>query len=642
MACFPRNLISKYSRSLQSAFFPSKIFASAYYYTDKEEESGAQLQHGFTNRPRVCSESDEFSVKGKRRETSEKAYSVKQIYCNDRLGVAGLFHSGRGILLYRKLDRGCDWKRVKPSTRSFVSEPVNEEYVEAINCYSDKKHRENGNASCAGGISKKTVQAEDPGTEDDKEDYNSEEEEDGEVVSELEEGLRALQAADPDDPRIGIASLRLAQEYDLIDEDPEKILHHAQQALKIFGVVNDDSLHLGMSLHLIGTAYFKLGKLEVSLDNLKRALLFFEKKEQQGKHVDPFKYAVLSQMGSTNVALGKHSEAVQNFCDGLEIQEALLEHDDPQLASSFRRAAEACSDALRFSEAQHLMERAVQIHKLSYGEASLEEARDRQLLSVIFVGLNEHEKALEQLQISRKFFIQNNVDEVSALDISIADAQISLERYEDSIATLLAVIKQIPENDPIRAMVHVNLAKSYYQQKKVDEAKQHCGVAHEIFTSCGDTDLLAAGKGLVELASVHETMNELEKSIEVLKQALTLFEQTSDELDEVADAQAHIGMQLFFLGKLEEGLPYLERSVEQLQNIFGKQHQTVARVLNQIGVAHLELEKYSAAVDFLERAKVIMSNTSGQGHPDTLSVIHNLVNAYAAVGRLRLVKYESI
>ncbi|KAI7984213.1 Protein KINESIN LIGHT CHAIN-RELATED 1 [Camellia lanceoleosa] len=88
--------------------------------------------------------------------------------------------------------------------------------------------------------------------------------------------------------------------------------------------------------------------------------------------------------------------------------------------------------------------KALEIHKGQLGNNSVEVTHDRRLLGVICTGLEEHEKALDQNQLSRKVLknwgLSSNLIRAK---IDASNIQIALGKYEEAINTLKDIVQQI-------------------------------------------------------------------------------------------------------------------------------------------------------------------------------------------------------
>lgn len=101
----------------------------------------------------------------------------------------------------------------------------------------------------------------------------------------------------------------------------------------------------------------------------------------------------------------------------------------------------------------------------------------------------------------------------------------------------------------------------------------------------------------------------------------------------MAGSQAQIGMLLYFTGKAQEAIPYMEEAAANLRHSYGDGHFSLALVLNHLAVAYVELENPNKAVELFEESKGILTKTHGPGQQDTLSVYYNLMKIYASMGR---------
>lgn len=141
--------------------------------------------------------------------------------------------------------------------------------------------------------------------------------------------------------------------------------------------------------------------------------------------------------------------------------------------SASDQVAEAFTQVMLFDEAKALLEKALEAHIKIHGEHSMDEAIDRRLLSVIYSGLEEYEKALEEQQTVRSILNEKNLgSEALFVEIAIADTQVTLGRFDDAIATLQNATSQLEEGSSLKALSTVNLAKAYSQQGDTEKAEE--------------------------------------------------------------------------------------------------------------------------------------------------------------------------
>jgi len=295
---------------------------------------------------------------------------------------------------------------------------------------------------------------------------------------------------------------------------------------------------------------------------------------------------------------------------------------------------------MRFDEAKALIERALEAHIKIGGKGSMDEAIDRRLLSVIYSGLEEHEKALEEQQTVRSILNEKNLgSEALFVEIAIADTQVTLGRFDDAISTLQNATSQLEEGSSMRALAIVNLAKAYTRQGNTEKAEEQSRAAIALLHSKlegstgADTELLTAGECYTELAAIHQQMDQPDEAIALLKKGLSIYKLLPQQLNATAGSQAQIGMLLLFNGKVNEAIPFMEEASTNLRQSFGAGHFSLALVLNHLAVAYIELKNMTKAVELFEEAKCIYTKTHGPGQQDTLAIFYNLMKVYASMGR---------
>ncbi|GLJ42587.1 hypothetical protein SUGI_0882780 [Cryptomeria japonica] len=222
------------------------------------------------------------------------------------------------------------------------------------------------------------------------------------TVYELEIAFRAMESVfGEDDKRLGMACLRMGQELESAGENPETILAYANRALRNLEKDDNGSIALATFLYLLGSVHYALEKFDESLGYLNRAIGIFENEHSQFQNA-PIVHDIQSLLGDVKTALGRREEALRNYIRSLELKEELLEPGHPQLASLSKKVAEAYVAVLNFKEALTLCLKALDIDRKHLGENSVEVATDHRLLAVIYAGLGEYEKALEQNETAKR------------------------------------------------------------------------------------------------------------------------------------------------------------------------------------------------------------------------------------------------
>eukprot|EP00250_Pteridium_aquilinum_P003358 c13670_g1_i1 orf=182-2467(+) len=457
-----------------------------------------------------------------------------------------------------------------------------------------------------------------------------------ESLGALEVSLREMEASlASDDTRIGTTCLRLAQLYDSSDEEPEKILSYAHRALKILEPSKEPSFETAMCYHVIGSAYYKMDDSEKAITYLEHSADMLEKMGDAGaneKSIGTIKYAVQVLLGHSRMALGKEEEGLKNYQNGVVINERMLEPGNPDLARSYQQAAEAFTEAEKYEDALTLCMKALPIYENYYGSASFEVAVLRRLMAMNYDHLEDFEKLLAQHEVIRPILVKlGKKKEVASLDLSSGEALISLERYKDAVVKLKDVVKETKETSRFHAHALVLIGKAYAELKEGKNAAKYCKKALNALK--GKKFSLEAGSSLMELGSVYQQLNELEQAMAASKKALGIFEQHPEQIGTIADIEGQIGLLYIFMGKVEEGLPYLEKSGSKIEGIYGADSDELLAVYNHTAIAYLELGRFEEALVKFEAARVIAVKSLGPEDGDTIAIYANLVNTYAGLER---------
>ncbi|KAH7351790.1 hypothetical protein KP509_19G014600 [Ceratopteris richardii] len=439
----------------------------------------------------------------------------------------------------------------------------------------------------------------------------------------------------PDDVRIGTTALRLAQLYDAADEEPETIVAHAEKALRILQPLKGGSFDIAMCYHVIGSGYYKMDEPEKAITYLEQAADLLDKvgkTEANPKAVGTIKYAGQIFLGHSRMAIDKKEEGLTNYRKALEINERILEPGNPDLARSYQQAAEAFSQAEKHEEAVALCLKALPIYENYFGSASSEVAVLRRLMSLIYDNLGDYENLLNQHRLIRPILVKlGKLKEIASLDLASGEALLSLKRYKDAILKFKEVVKETKETSRFHGHALVLIGKAYAESK---EGKNAVKYSKKAFSALKNKKIsLEAGSSLMELGSVYQQLNESDHAIGVFKAALTVFEHHPDQITTIAEIEGQIGLLYIFMGKVEEGLPYLERASSKSEEIHGPDSEELLAVYNHIAIAYLEIGKLEEALQKFEAAKRIAVDHFGPEDGDTIAIYSNLVNTYEGLER---------
>jgi tetratricopeptide (TPR) repeat protein len=253
-------------------------------------------------------------------------------------------------------------------------------------------------------------------------------------------------------------------------------------------------------------------------------------------------------------------------------------------------------------------------------------------MALVYDDLEDFEKVLAQHEIIRPILVKlGKSKEVSSLDLQTGETLISVEKFKEAIVKLKEVVKETKEASRFHGHALVLIGKAYAEMEENSKAAKYCKKALNALKNKKYS--LEAGSSLMELGSVYQQINEPDQAMVCLKLAHSIFKHHPDQLGAAAEIEGQIGGLLLYTGKVKEALPYLEKSVDLLENIYGKDSVELLAVYNHIAIAYLELERYEDALTKFEAARVISTENHGPEDGDTVAIYCNLANTYSALER---------
>ncbi|CAA6661194.1 unnamed protein product [Spirodela intermedia] len=442
-----------------------------------------------------------------------------------------------------------------------------------------------------------------------------------------------------DNPDLGPFLLKHARDL-VAGDNHRRALDYALRAAKSFEkcASGKPSLDLVMCLHVLGAIYCSLEQYEQAIPVLEHSIEIPDVVENLDHALA--KFSGCMQLGDAYCLLGQVEQSIRCYSAGLEIQKQALGSNDPRVGETCRYLSEAHLQALQFDEAERLCQMALDIHKVSGEDPLLEEIADRRLMALICETKGDYEAALEHLVMASMAMVSNGQEmEVAPVDCSIGDAYLSLSRYDEAVfayqKALTAYKSTKGENHPTVANVFVRLAVLYNRTGKLRESRTYCENALRIYTKpLPGTPTEDIASGLTDISAIYESMNEQEQAIKLLKKALKIYDDAPGHQSTVAGIEAQMGVLYYRRGNYSESYNSFKSGVTKLRACGEKKSVFFGIVLNQMGLACVQLYSINEAAELFEEAKSILDQEYGPYHPETLGVCSNLAGIYDAMGRL--------
>ncbi|XP_031265235.1 protein KINESIN LIGHT CHAIN-RELATED 2 isoform X1 [Pistacia vera] len=443
-----------------------------------------------------------------------------------------------------------------------------------------------------------------------------------------------------DNPDLGPFLLKQTRDMISTGENPQKALELAARAMKSFEACanGNPNLEQVMCLHAMSAIYCSLGQYNEAIPVLERSIEIPVIEDGQDHALA--KFAGCMQLGDTYAMLGQIENSILCYTAGLEIQRQVLGETDHRVGETCRYVAEAHVQALQFDEAEKLCQMALDIHRENGSPASIEEAADRRLMGLICDSKGDYEAALEHYVLASMAMAANGHEiDVASIDCSIGDAYLSLARFDEAIFSYqkaLTVFKSAKgENHPAVALVFVRLADLYHKIGKLRDSKSYCENALKIYGRPNPgipSEEIASG--LIDIAAIYQSLNELDQSLKLLKKALKIFGNTPGQQSTIAGIEAQMGVMYYMMGNYSESYNILKSAISKFRASGEKKSALFGIALNQMGLACVQRYSINEAADFFEEARSILEKEYGPYHHDTLGVYSNLAGTYDAMGRL--------
>ncbi|XP_072981301.1 protein KINESIN LIGHT CHAIN-RELATED 1 [Typha angustifolia] len=454
-----------------------------------------------------------------------------------------------------------------------------------------------------------------------------------------------------DNPDLGPFLLKLARDTMASGEGPGKALEYAIRASRSLERCEGAELELAMSLHVTAAIYCSLGRYGEAVPVLERAVAVAEagakgegegegEGERKGSEHALAAFSGWMQLGDTHAMLGRLDQSIACYAKGLQIQMEALGENDPRVAETCRYLAEAHVQALQFDEAEKLCRKTLEIHREHSPPASLEEASDRRLMALILDAKGDYDGALEHLVLASMAMVSHGRDtDVAAIDVSIGNTYLSLARFDEAVFSYqkaLTVLKSSRgDHHPSVAAVFVRLADLYHRTGRLRDSKSYCDNALRIYArpAPGASPDDVAG-GLMEVAAIYEAIGEPDEALKLLQKALKMLDETPGQWSTVAGIEAQMGVMYYMVGRYADALGSFESAVAKLRTSGEKKSAFFGVLLNQMGLACVQLFKIDEAAELFEEARTVLEQECGSSHPDTLWVYSNLAATYDAMGRV--------
>jgi tetratricopeptide (TPR) repeat protein len=371
--------------------------------------------------------------------------------------------------------------------------------------------------------------------------------------------------------------------------DYRQAIKYWQQALAIYQAVGGkEDPNVATMLMNIGVAWKKSGEPLKSVEYLEKALAI-DRAAYGDEH--PHVARDLNNLGSTWFDLGESNKAIDYNQQALSIWKKCYGENHPNVATTLDNLGSAYSAMGNHHQALTYHKYALSINLSVYGEEHLSIATSSNNVGLEYQYLGEPDKAINYYQ--------------QAL---LIDRSVYGEEHPD-IATTLNNLGGAHQDSG-----ELNNAFDYYQQAFSIDLKVY-GELHP-----------HVARDLNNIGALWFALGKPDKAIDCYQQALTIWTKIYGEKHQmVAIAANNIGEFFRVSGDPQKAIFYFEKALSINRTLHEEEfHPEVARDMNNLGLAYLDLNQIQQAKDYIKKAYDIFHQVFGPEHPYTKTVGESL------------------
>lgn len=271
---------------------------------------------------------------------------------------------------------------------------------------------------------------------------------------------------------------------------------------------------------------------------------------------------------------------------------------DADMARSLIALSSLRVDQSRFSDADSLARRAVELTRARAGADPAAHARAVTALGDVLVNAGDYEEAIQVLEAAARL---------------------------DSVAGS-------PARDVSRTLTLLANGHFYAGHYAIADSLNRVVLALDLAIHGPDHPRIAGDE--IDLGAVRQELGDWPGALQHYRRALDIYRRWhGEEHFETAAALNMVGRALVQVGRRSEGRVFLERALQARERLYGAHHTTVASTLNELGVLAQYEGRWQDAEQALRRMREIYESIYGGKHYLIGLAIANLGSLHSAQGR---------
>jgi eukaryotic-like serine/threonine-protein kinase len=325
---------------------------------------------------------------------------------------------------------------------------------------------------------------------------------------------------------------------------------------------------------------------------------------------------------------GDMMQAVDRYQRVLELRLELLGPDDINVARAHAELATTyLNQGIRFDEAHHALQQALDIYVKDLGPTHPRTAGMRRRIAVALFGKCRYAEAIALLQGALPLidlsYGQYNRDAAQTLYL-IGLALFEQGKAEESISYVSRALdlwrKTHDGDSPAIADATEVLGHAHVYTGQLEKARGYCQRAHSIMEAKMGKESARLALATLCLAKVDTEEKLYASAAAHFERSILLYEKASAvESQNVAIVRLDWGDMLLRADKPLQALPHFERALGIMEKVGGPEHPSLPEVLTPMGKALLALHRPKEALAPLERALALCEGATWEGRPEVLA-----------------------
>jgi tetratricopeptide (TPR) repeat protein/CHAT domain-containing protein len=328
-------------------------------------------------------------------------------------------------------------------------------------------------------------------------------------------------------------------------------------------------------------------------------------------------------------------EAEALYLEVLAAAETRYGENHAQTASIVGTLASVYQVEGRYRDSEAYFRRLIGINTALYGESGSKTAqslRSYTLLKIRMAHFAEAGATLVKVRAAAEML----GDKAFQADVFDTAAQLSqaVGQYEEAETLMrraVALSEELSGRDgfdmavPLSNLANILVTRGKYQEaaalseRSVSLWRTFAGERHPLY-----------GTMLANLSSIYDQMGRLKEAEDLVRQALPIFENRTNQQSWVREKLAALYSKA---GRHKEAIEIQRQVAADIETSFGPEHPSLATSLGNLGGYYLELGQFSEAEAAFTRELAIREKVFGPDHPDIVFSLANLASLRGAQGR---------